>query len=96
MLHLRIPLVKFIEDLSYGRYLRGERDAWDLYTKGICLGLLTGIHLHINAFEIELGLEVLCCVRRLQESWETWDGEYDFIEEEYFELLEELVRHESK
>ena len=76
MLHLRKPLVKFIEDLSYGRYLRGERDAWDLYTKGICLGLLTGIHLHINTSEKELGLEVLCCVRKLQDSWETWDGEH--------------------
>jgi len=52
-------------------------------------------HLHINAFEKELGLEVLCCVRKLQDSWEMWDGEHDFIEEEYFELLEELVRHES-
>jgi hypothetical protein len=53
-------------------------------------------HLHINTFEKELGLEVLCCVRKLQDPWETWDGEHDFIEEEYFELLEELVRHESK
>jgi hypothetical protein len=41
MLHLRKPWVRFIEDLSYGRSLPGERDPWDLYTKGshICLGL---------------------------------------------------------
>jgi hypothetical protein len=75
--------------LCKGRNLPVEVPAEDIYVKGMHLGP-TGIHIHKDSLRVELEFgtvepEVLCCVHKLQE---TWDGKRELVEEPNFKLLE--------
>jgi hypothetical protein len=88
MLHRGEHLAKRIENLCDGRNLPVEVPAEDIYIKGMHLGP-TGIHPHRDSLRVELEggtvePEVLCCVHKLQE---TWDGKHELVEEEDFKLL---------
>jgi len=89
MLHLRENLAEKFEKLCRKRYLPVKVPAIDIYSKGICLNLV-GIDPHINLPDEKLEFctlkpEVLCCVDKLQE---TWDRVRELIEEVNSELLE--------
>ncbi|KAF8469433.1 hypothetical protein DFH94DRAFT_773868 [Russula ochroleuca] len=90
MLHRRKYLTERIENLGHGRYLPVEVPAVDTCGKDIRLGLLAGIETHVNVFTGEpetstVGLEVLCCVHKLQEPW---NGKRELLEERNEDLLE--------
>src|SRR5882757_5282989 len=89
MLHGREHLAERIEILCDGRNLPVEVPADDIYEKGMHLGS-TGIHPHNDSLRVkpEFGTvkpEALCCVHKLQE---TWDGKRELVEEVNFKLLE--------
>jgi hypothetical protein len=89
MLHRREHLAERIENLCHGRDLPVEVPAVDIYEKGTHLGP-TGIHRHKDSLLVELEFgtvepEVLCCVHKLQE---TWDRKCELVEKDNLKLLE--------
>jgi hypothetical protein len=90
MLHRREHFAERIGKLYHGRNLPVEVPAEDKYAKGIHLGLTPGEDSHTNVLviEIEYGTvepEVLCCVHKLQE---TWDRKCELVEEVDIKPLE--------
>src|SRR6266567_2131605 len=94
MFHRREHLNERIGNLCHGRYLQVEVQADDTYMKRE-IGLLMGIHFHINLVtgEIELGVaepKVLCCVHKLQEMW---DGKRGLLEDDDMGSLKARGNH---